>query len=126
MAFYQKSLVNMRKVGNRNFTRDTYRYLSDYYRKYNLDKTKADEYELAFSRLNDSLEKENRQVIDMALNQILKSKDQESSTKVSKSVRISIIALGLLAVTISFFVWRFKLNRKVLNKKKRLYRRQKQ
>ncbi|RKE57111.1 tetratricopeptide repeat protein [Sphingobacterium detergens] len=117
LAFYQRSLVNMRKVGNRNFIRDTYRYLSDYYRKYNIDKTKADEYELAFSRLNDSLEKENRQVIDMALNQILKSKDQESETKVSKSVRISIIALLLLAVAITFFVWRSRHNRRMLDQK---------
>lgn len=117
LAFYDKSLANMREVGNRNSIRDTYRFLSDYYRKYNLDKTKAGEYELAFSRLNDSLEKENRQVIDMALNQILKSKDKESASKVSKSFTISLIAFLLLVVAISFFVWRSRHNRKVLVQK---------
>lgn len=82
-----------------------------------MDKGKANEYELAFSRLNDSLENENRQVVDMVLNQILKLKDQESATKVTKSLTISIIALVSLVVAISFFVWRVRHNRKLLGQK---------
>lgn len=117
LAFYQKSLTNMREVGNRNAIKNTYRYLADYYLNNNLDKAKADEYELAFSRLNDSLENENRQVVDMVLTQILKSKDRESATKVSKSVRISIIALVLLVVAITFFVWRSRHSRRILDQK---------
>ncbi|NGM66821.1 tetratricopeptide repeat protein [Sphingobacterium sp. SGR-19] len=117
LAFYQESLANMREVGNRNAIKNTYRYLADYYVDNKLDKSKADEYELAFSRLNDSLEKENRQVVDMVLNQILKSKDQESATKVSKSIRISIIALALLFVVITFFVWRSRRHRRILDQK---------
>lgn len=117
LAFYQESLANMRQVGNRNAIKNTYRYLADYYIDNKLDKAKADEYELAFSRLNDSLEKENRQVVDMVLNQILKSKDQESATKVSKSIRISIIALALLFVVITFFVWRSRRHRRILDQK---------
>lgn len=117
LAFYTKSLANMRDVGNRNSIRDTYRYLADYFRRNRLDKAKADQYELSFSRLNDSLEKENRQVIDIVLNQILKSKDQESATKVSKSVTVSLVALVLLVVAIMFFVWRSRHNRRALGKK---------
>jgi tetratricopeptide (TPR) repeat protein len=90
--FYEMSLANKRKIGSRNGMRNSYRKLADFYRTTNLDKAKADHYEMAFSRLNDSLENENRQVVDQVLNQILKLKDQESATKVSKSVRISLIA----------------------------------
>lgn len=116
-AFYEKSLENKREVGSRNGMKNSYRQLADFYRTNKIDKAKADQYELKFSRLNDSLENENRQIVDMVLNQILKLKDQESATKVSKSVTISIIALTLLTVAIAFFVWRSSRNRKILDQK---------
>ena len=117
LTFYEKSLINMREAGNRHSIKNTYRLLADYYRDYKLSKVKADEYELAFSRLNDSLDKENSEVIDMVLNQILKSKDQESATKISKSMKISITAEALLLVAVIFFVWRVRHNRKLLGQK---------
>src|SRR5690606_23473436 len=117
LAFYERSLANMREVSNKNAIKNTYRYLANYYINNKLDKAKADEYELAFSRLNDSLERENRKVIDIVLNQILKAKDQESATKVSKSMKVSIIALVLLIVAVTFFVWRSKRDRRILDQK---------
>lgn len=51
------------------------------------------------------------------LNQILKLKDHESATKVTESVKISLIAVVTLLVAITFFVWRSKHNRKVLGQK---------
>lgn len=116
-VFYEKSLENKRKIGIRNGIKNSYRQLADCYREGNLDKTKADEYEMAFSRLNDSLERENRQVVDQVLNQILKLKDEESDTKVSKSLRISIIILIVLFIAVTFFVWRVRHNRKLLGQK---------
>jgi tetratricopeptide (TPR) repeat protein len=115
--YREKKLANLREIGSRDGMRNTYRILADFYRKTNLDKAKADHYEMAFSRLNDSLENENRAVVDQVLNQILKLKDQESETKVSKSVTISIIALFVLVLAISFFVWRSRHNRKILGQK---------
>jgi len=116
-VFYEKSLANKRKIGIRNGIKNSYRQLADCYREGNLDKAKADEYEMAFSRLNDSLERENRQVVDQVLNQILKLKDEESATKVSKSVRISIIILIVFSIAVAFFVWRVRHNRKLLGQK---------
>ncbi|MFD2904839.1 transcriptional regulator [Sphingobacterium anhuiense] len=116
-AFYEESLAKKRAAGSRIGMKNSYRELADLYRTTNLDKAKADHYEMAFSRLNDSLENENRQVVDQVLNQILKLKDQESDTKVSKSVTVSIIALIVLIVAITFFVWRSRHNRKVLGEK---------
>lgn len=116
-VFYEKSLANKRKIGIRNGIKNSYRQLADCYREGNLDKAKADEYEMAFSRLNDSLEWENRQVVDQVLNQILKLKDEESATKVSKSVRISIVILIVLIIAVTFFVWRVRHNRKLLGQK---------
>ncbi|MGE8377079.1 MAG: tetratricopeptide repeat protein [Sphingobacterium sp.] len=115
--FYEKNLANKREIGSRNGMKNSYRQLADFYRTNKLDKAKADHYELAFSRLNDSLENENRQVVDQVLNQILKLKDQESDSKVSKSVTLSIIALVSLVIAITFFVWRARRNRKVLGQK---------
>jgi len=117
MFFFEKSLANKREVSNRDAVRNSYRSLADFYKNTGLDKAKADEYELAFSRLNDSLERENRQVIDIVLSQILKSKDQESATKVSKSVRIAIISFVLLALAITVLVWRSRRNRRILGQK---------
>ena len=116
-VFYEKSLANKRKIGIRNGIKNSYRQLADCYREGNLDKAKADEYEMAFSRLNDSLERENRQVVDQVLNQILKLKDEESATKVSKSVRISIIILVVFIIAVAFFVWRVRHNRRLLGQK---------
>ncbi|MCS4226521.1 tetratricopeptide repeat protein [Sphingobacterium sp. BIGb0165] len=115
--FYEKSLINKREIGSRNGMKNSYRKLADFYKNTGLDKAKADKYELAFSRLNDSLENENRQVVDQVLNQILQLKDQESETKVSKAGTISILVLILLLGTIAFFVWRSRHNRKVLDQK---------
>lgn len=117
LAFYEKSLANMKALGDRDGMKDSYRLIADFYRETKLDKVKGDEYERAFSRLNDSLEKENRAVIDLALNLILKSKDKEAATKVSKSVTVSLIILVILIIAIAFSVWRVRHNRKLLGQK---------
>ncbi|WP_336829573.1 tetratricopeptide repeat protein [Sphingobacterium multivorum] len=116
-AFYEEALARKQAVGSKIGMKNSYRQLADFYRINNLDKGKADHYEMAFSRLNDSLEKENRAVVDQVLNEILKLKDQESETKVSKAVKISIIALVLLAAAVTLFVWRVRHNRTLLGQK---------
>jgi len=116
-AFYEEGLARKRAVGSRIGMKNSYRSLADFYRTTNLDKAKADHYEMAFSRLNDSLENENRAVVDQVLNQILKLKDQESESKVSKAATISIVILVLLLVVITFFIWRSKRNRRLLGQK---------
>ncbi|NPE45780.1 hypothetical protein, partial [Sphingobacterium prati] len=63
------------------------------------------------------MESENKQVIDVVLNQVLNAKDKESDIKVSKAVKISIVALVLLVVAVTYFVWRSKHNRKILGQK---------
>jgi hypothetical protein len=115
--FYEKSLANKRAIGSRNGMKNSYRELADFYRRTKVDKAKGDQYNMAFSRLSDSLESENRQVVDQVLNQILKLKDQESETKVSKSAKITLISVVLLFATVAFFVWRHKHNRKILGEK---------
>ncbi|WP_312192017.1 hypothetical protein [Sphingobacterium sp.] len=117
LVFFDKSLANKKAVGNRNAVRNSYRFLADYYAYYKLGDAKAQEYEFAFSRLNDSLEKENRQVMDMVLARILNSKDKESATKVSKSTTISIIVLVMSVISIVFFTWRVRRNRKIIVQK---------
>ena len=116
-ALYEEGLARKRAAGSRIGMQNSYRELADFYRTTNLNKAKADQYEMAFSRLNDSLESENRQVIDQVLNQILKLKDEESNTKVSRAGTIALNALLLLLVAVSFFVWRSKHNRKILVQK---------
>jgi len=117
LVFYEKNLANRRTTGERNGMKNAYRNLADFYRETKLDKAKGDAYERAFSRLNDSLENENRAVIDLALNLILKAKDQEATTKVSKSVTVSVIILVVLVIAITFFIWRVRHNRKLLGQK---------
>lgn len=116
-TFYEESLVRKRAAGSRIGIKNSYRELADFYRINKLDKAKADHYEIAFSRLNDSLENENRHVVDQVLNQILKLKDEESNTKVSRAGTIALNALLLLLVAVLFFVWRAKHNRKILVQK---------
>lgn len=116
-AFYEEGLVRRQAAGSRIGMQNSYRSLADFYRRTNLDNAKANQYEMAFSRLNDSLESENRQVVDQVLNQILKLKEEESNTKVSRAGTIALNALFLLLVAVSFFVWRSKHNRKILGQK---------
>jgi len=116
-AFYEESLARKRAAGSRIGMKNSYMELADFYRTINLDKAKANEYDMAFSRLNDSLEIENRQVVDQVLNEILKLKDQESDIKVSKAASITLVAVVLLLAATIFFVWRFKHNRNILGQK---------
>jgi len=117
VVFYEKNLANRRAIGDRSGLKNAFRHLADFYQYTKLDKAKGDAYERAFSRLNDSLENENRAVIDLALNLILKAKDQEATTKVSKSVTVSVIILVVLVIAITFFIWRVRHNRKLLGQK---------
>lgn len=117
LVFFEKSLANKKAVGNREAIRSSYRFLADYYAYYKLGDAKAQEYEFAFSRLNDSLEKENRQVMDMVLARILNSKDKEAAKKVSQSSRISMIVLVLFILSSVFFTWRVRQNRKIIVQK---------
>jgi tetratricopeptide (TPR) repeat protein len=116
-AFYEEGLARKQAAGSRIGMQNSYRELADFYLTTNLNNAKANQYEMAFSRLNDSLESENRQVVDQVLNQILKLKDEESTTKVSRAGTIALNALLLLLVTVSFFFWRSKHNRKILVQK---------
>ncbi|RKO68957.1 tetratricopeptide repeat protein [Sphingobacterium puteale] len=116
-AYYEESLASKRAVGSRIGMKNSYQELADFYRTTGLDKAKADHYGMAFTLLSDSLERENRQVVDQVLSLILNLKDQESDTKVSKSVTISLIILAVLIVAIVFFVWRVWHNRKLLGQK---------
>ncbi|WP_312333921.1 tetratricopeptide repeat protein [Sphingobacterium sp.] len=116
-AFYEESLARKRAAGSRIGMKNSYKELADFYRTTGLDKSKAEKYEMAFSRLNDSLENENRQVIDQVLSQILKLKDEESDIKVSRSVTMTIAALVLLLIAIVFFVWRYNRSRKILDER---------
>ncbi|MDR2271830.1 MAG: tetratricopeptide repeat protein [Sphingobacterium sp.] len=115
--FYEEGLKKKQAAGVRIGIKNSYRELADFYRRTNGDKAKGDQYEMAFSRLTDSLENENREVVDQVLNQILKLKDEESDTKVSRAGTIALNALLLLLVAVSFFVWRSKHNRKILVQK---------
>jgi hypothetical protein len=78
-AFYEEGLARKQAAGSRIGMQNSYRELADFYLTTNLNNAKANQYEMAFSRLNDSLESENRQVVDQVLNQILKLKDEESN-----------------------------------------------
>jgi len=117
VTFLEKSLTNMKKVGNRDAVRRKYKSLAYFYRFYNLGSQKADEYDHAYSRLNDSLEKENKLVMDAVMNQLKISKDKEATAKVSKSVTVSVIILLVLIVVTAFFLWRVRHNRKLLGEK---------
>lgn len=117
LPYFYKSLANMQAVGDRNAMRNQYKFLAEYYQYYKLGANKASEYNIHYNQLNDSLENENKQVLDIVLNQILKSKDIESATKVSKSVAFSIMAFVLLVIAITFFIRRSRHNRKVLAEK---------
>ncbi|WP_394676154.1 tetratricopeptide repeat protein [uncultured Sphingobacterium sp.] len=117
LPYFFKSLANMKAVGDRNAMRDRYRFLGEYYEYYNLGDHQASKYHIHFKQLKDSLEKENKQILNIVLNQILKSKDVESATKVSKSVAFSIMAVLMLVIVITFFLGRSRHNRKVLAEK---------
>src|SRR5690606_14716349 len=115
--YYKKALANAMHVGDRNAIRNQYRELSDFYREYNLGEDEANQYLLAYSRLNDSLERENKQVIDQALRHVLNAKDKEENIKKNNYI-VGIIAILTLAVLMFvYFSWRARNNRNVLKEK---------
>ncbi|WP_286862816.1 MULTISPECIES: hypothetical protein [Sphingobacterium] len=116
-TFSEKGLENMQKVGNWDAVCRRYKSLAYFYRFYNLGSQKADEYDLAYRLLNDSLEKENKLVMDAVMIQLKKSKDKEAANKVSKSVTVSLVILAVLIIAIAFSVWRVRHNRKLLGQK---------
>jgi len=116
-TYYKKALANAIHVGNRNAARNQYRKLSDFYREYDLGQDEANQYLLAYSRLNDSLERENKRVIDQALRQVLNAKDRETNMKSGK-YRATVISIVAFAILLSiFFIWRARNSHNVLKKK---------
>ncbi|MEZ0452836.1 hypothetical protein ABTW24_14665 [Sphingobacterium thalpophilum] len=117
LVYFNKGLANMIQVGDWDSVRDRYKFLAEYYRYYKLGNEKADLYDVAYSRLNDSLENQNRKMMDTVLNHILKSNEEESTTKVTNYVNIIKITVAILIVVIIFFVWRSRRKSKILGAK---------
>lgn len=118
LTLFEESLANMEKVGVWDAVARRCKFLAYYCRYYNLrGKWTADEYDMAYNWGRDSLENKTKETMDAVMSQLVKSKDQESAIKVSKSVTVSLVALVLLVVAIMFFVWRSRHNRRVLGKK---------
>ncbi|WP_286862818.1 MULTISPECIES: tetratricopeptide repeat protein [Sphingobacterium] len=117
LIYFEESLANMEKVGAWDAIRGRYKFLVNYYRYHKFGSQKVEKYEMGYTWINDSLEKKNKEIIDVVMDQIKRSKEKEAALRVSKLVSISIIALILLVVVITFFVWRVRHNRELLAKK---------
>lgn len=116
-AYYDNAIANTIQIGDRDALRDQYRQLSDFYRDYLLDEEKANHYLLAYSRLNDSLERENRQVVDTALRQVLNAKDNQENIKKNRYAAIIGTILIFVVVAFIYLFWRARNNRHVLREK---------
>ncbi len=117
LIYFEESVANMEKVGVWDEISRRYKFLANYYRYHKLGDKKAEDYEVGYTWVNDSLEKRNKQILDVVLNQIKGSREKEAAAKVAKSVTVSIVGLILLVVVITFFVWRVRHNRKLLGQK---------
>lgn len=91
--------------------------MSDLYREYLLDEEQANHYLLEYSRLNDSLERDNRQVIDTVLHQVLNAKDKEENIKKNRYTAIIGAILIFAVVAFIYLFWRARNNRHVLREK---------
>lgn len=116
-AYYHQALANTVKIGDRDALRDQYKQFSDFYREHLLDQEKANQYLLKYTQLNDSLERENRQVIDQALRHVLSAKDKEEDIKKNRYM-VSMVAILTLAVLMFiYFSWRARNNRNILKER---------
>ncbi|VTR27572.1 helix-turn-helix transcriptional regulator [Sphingobacterium thalpophilum] len=113
----QRSLANMREVGAWGAVSRKYKYLAYFYRYYKLGDEQAREYELEHAWLRDSLEKQDKAVIDSVMIQLVKANEKVSAKKITSSVNISIVIFALLVAVTIFFVWRVRRNRKLLGQK---------
>lgn len=118
LTLFEVGLANMEKVGLWDAVARKCKFLAYYCRYYKLSgKWTADEYDMAYTWGKDSLDNKNKEVMDAVMSQLVKAKEKESAAKVSKSVTISIIALVVLIIAVTFFVRRSRHNRKILGQK---------
>lgn len=118
LTLFERSLANMEQVGVWDAVARRCKFLAYYCRYYNLrGKYTADQYDLAYRWGKDSLDKKNREIKGDILSQLMLSKEKESEAKVSQYVKLVLWSLGILLVTIAFFVWRARHNSKILAQK---------
>lgn len=118
LTLFEVGLANMEKVGLWDAVARKCKFLAYYCRYYKLrGKWTADEYDMAYTWGKDSLDNKNKEVMDAVMSQLVKSKEKESAKKISKSITAALIALVLLVVASTFFIWRSRRNRKILVQK---------
>ncbi|MNN01537.1 hypothetical protein D3C81_1141570 [compost metagenome] len=118
LTLFEVGLANMEKVGLWDAVARKCKFLAYYCRYYKLrGKWTADEYDMAYTWGKDSLDNKNKEVMDAVMSQLVKSKEKESAKKISKSITAALIALVLLVVASTFFIWRSRRNRKILGQK---------
>ena len=115
ISHYEKSLVYVKKIGEKDALRDQYEQLASFYRTHKIDDRKANEYLIAYNKLRDSLETENREVIDITMGYILKAKENQDNHSNTFWIVGGLLGLFLLLLLYSF--WKTRKSSVILSEK---------
>ena len=120
IEYYEKALQNALKIGDGDATKHLYKILADYYTENTSDIKKANEYLHKYQQINDSIDLQNKQAAEIALNQIVEKKDKEvNGTLLHYLYFIAAIILVFLPIII-FFYLRNRKQRLLLEKRKEM------
>lgn len=117
-ADYRKqAIANAKELGNYNFMRNKYKALSDYYRAHKLGDAEANDYLLKYTHISDSLTRQNQQLTDFILKQVLQSTERENEGKISRYVVITLSAFLVLLGVSAYGVWNIRRKRRLLDER---------
>ncbi len=117
IEYYREALQNSLDLNVTQVSTRLYKILADYYVKLNKYPDLANDYLNKYKMLNDSLLKQNKQVVDLIMNQILKDNNTHNILNLKSIMRIVLIIVLILIIALIYFFFRYLKFRHKLNKK---------
>ena len=115
LAYFKQALDKMLAVGDMTAAKSQYKVLADYYNNELSDRDQGDSYMFEYNKLNDSLDRVNKQIVEIVLDDILEFKDAEQIAKKKMYYYSSGVLFVIVVCVSSIFFVRNRRNRVLLD-----------
>ena len=116
IIYYKKALENAKKIGSKETEMYIYKDLSNYYITNNINSKEATIYLYKYQDLNDSLDVKNKELVQLAFDQLIDQRDQNHKENSKQIVVFFFIVVCISFVGMIFWYVRFlKTKKEILN-----------
>lgn len=114
LQYFKQALDNMLTVGDMTAAKSQYKILADYYSKELVDKENSDKYMYDYQHLSDSLDRVNKEIVEIVLDDILEFNEEERVAKKKMYFYTSALLIIFGGLVGGFYFVRHRKSRQLL------------